>query len=128
MKLPKIFLGWDTFAKLDFYKDFPFNSIKDVDTAISAFWLLPASFLERVGLLDENIFYSPEDVDYCMRVHEAGFPVCYYPEIECVHITQQITHRRRLSRISLSHLRGLAYYFRKHRYLFSASRFRTPER
>ena len=46
-----------------------------VDYAISAFWLLRREVIDVVGLLDERIFYSPEDVDYCIRVWRSGFSV-----------------------------------------------------
>ena len=48
-----------------------------VDYAISAFWLLRRDVLEAVGLLDEEIFSRPEDVDYCLRVWKAGYTVVY---------------------------------------------------
>jgi len=124
LKLPKIIFGYDKLAKMDFYKDISFDSIARVETAISAFWLFPNFFLNDVGLLDENIFYSPEDLDYCVRVQKAGYPIYYYPEIKCIHVTQQISHKRAISRISISHFLGLLYYFMKHKYLFSAAKLR----
>lgn len=51
------------------------NSVKDVDFAISAFWLFRWSLLEKVGLLDEKIFYAPEDVDFCLRIWNAGLRI-----------------------------------------------------
>ncbi|MBI5563150.1 MAG: glycosyltransferase [Deltaproteobacteria bacterium] len=123
LKLTKIFLGVKRLAYLDFYEDMPFAETRAVDCAISAFWLFPASLLDAVGMLDEKIFYSPEDVDWCIRVWKAGHRVYYYPLIEAVHYTQQISHKNPLSKVAFSHLFGLLYYFRKHGYYFRAPRF-----
>jgi len=49
--------------------------------------------LERVGFLDEKIFYSPEDVDYCLRVWKAGFAVWYEAEAMAVHDAQEKSRR-----------------------------------
>jgi GT2 family glycosyltransferase len=89
----------------------------DIDYAISAFWLMPRGVLERVGLLDERIFYAPEDVDYCLRVWRAGFRIVYVPAVSIVHHTQEISRGFRLNRAKISHVKGLMYYFAKHRYL-----------
>lgn len=124
LKLLKIFFAMNVFANKDFYPKFPFQDATRVETAISAVWLFPATFLETVGFFDENIFYSPEDIDYCVRIQLAGYPVYYYPLIEAIHHTQQISHKSPFSRLSLSHLWGLLYYFRKHRYFLSADRLR----
>ena len=102
-----------------------------VDYAISAFWLLRRDVLAAVGLLDEEIFYSPEDVDYCLRVWKAGYTVMYDPEVHAVHCAQEISRRSPLSRAAISHAAGLMYYFRKHGYAFSTRRLyrrfkRTP--
>ena len=93
---------------------------RDVDYAISAFWLLRRDVLERVGLFDENIFYSPEDVDYCLRVWLAGYRVVFTPVVTAIHDAQEVS--RRLSIFALRHAAGLIYYFAKHRYAFSLGR------
>ena len=80
------------------------------------------SLLDAVGLLDERIFYSPEDVDYCVRVWKAGYKIVYEPSATAVHDAQEISRGKKLSRFTVSHARGLAYYFLKHRYLLSRKR------
>jgi GT2 family glycosyltransferase len=87
-----------------------------VDYAISAFWLFRRDVLENVGYLDENIFYSPEDVDYCLRIWEAGYKIVYDPSVHAVHDAQEISRGFPLKLITLSHAKGLGYLFWKHRY------------
>lgn len=93
-----------------------------VDYAISAFWLLRRGLLDTVGLLDEKIFYSPEDVDFCLRVWKAGYKILYVPTVSIVHHTQEISRGWKINRAQLSHIKGLIYYFIKHHYLL-----RRPE-
>jgi GT2 family glycosyltransferase len=94
-----------------------------VDYAISAFWLMPRALLEIVGPLDERIFYAPEDVDFCLRVWQAGYRILYVPTARVVHHTQEISRGLKLNRAKFSHIKGLLYYFRKHGYLFRRPRF-----
>ena len=93
-----------------------------VDYAISAFWLLRRDVLNRVGLLDEKIFYSPEDVDYCIRVWRNGYKVIYEPNAHSIHDAQEISRGLRVTRATASHVKGLLYLFWKHRYLLSRER------
>lgn len=90
----------------------------DVDYAISAFWLFRRELLDLVGVLDERIFYAPEDVDYCLRVWKAGQRVLYVPAVRVIHHTQEISRGLKINRAKLEHLKGLAYFFMKHRYIF----------
>lgn len=94
-----------------------------VDYAISACWLLGREALERTGLLDERIFYSPEDVDYCIRLWAAGYEVHYLPDVSVVHDAQEISRPKGLviNSFTLRHAKGLAYLFFKHRYGLSLS-------
>ena len=117
-KLGQIFLRLPL-GRSDFYPDFPWDSPRVVDTAISACWIFRKEILGDVGYLDENIFYSPEDVDFCLRVWESGKKIVFYPHLKIIHHTQQISHNRPFSRVSISHLFGLLYYYKKHNYLFS---------
>lgn len=93
-----------------------------VDYAISAFWALRRDVLDSVGLLDENIFYAPEDVDYCLRIWRAGFEVIYDPAVYAIHDAQEISRGFRIKRATLSHIKGLAYLFWKHRYALGHGR------
>lgn len=117
-KLVQIFLRLPV-GRSDFYSDFPWERPQAVDTAISACWIFRKKLLSDVGYLDENIFYSPEDVDFCLRVWKEGKKIVFYPYLKIIHHTQQISHKRPFSTLSISHFFGLIYYYKKHNYLFS---------
>jgi len=93
-----------------------------VDYSISAFWLIKKEVLDRVGLLDEKIFYSPEDVDYCIRVWKAGYKIVYEPSVYVVHDAQEISRGFKINKFTLSHAKGLLYLFLKHRYFLGLRR------
>ena len=97
-----------------------------VDYAISACWVMPASVVQAVGPLDEKIFYAPEDVDYCIRIWKAGYSIQYLPGFAVVHDAQEISRAKgfRINWFTLSHIKGLAYLYLKHRFLFSGRKFR----
>jgi GT2 family glycosyltransferase len=104
----------------------PINKISTVNYAISAFWMLPKKIISEVGLLDEAIFYSPEDVDYCIRVWKANYNITYIPEFSVIHDAQEISRPKGLKLLnlfSLSHIKGLAYLYLKHRFIFSGKKF-----
>ncbi len=89
-----------------------------VDYAISAFWVFRRDVLDKISGLDERIFYSPEDVDFCLRVWEAGFQVIYDPRVSAVHDAQEISRGFPFKKATFSHAMGLIYLFRKHGYAF----------
>ena len=93
----------------------------DVDYAISACWLLKKNVIKTVGLLDEKIFYSPEDVDYCIRIWKSGYEIHYLPQICVVHDAQEISRPKGffINKFTVRHAKGLIYLFVKHRYIFS---------
>ena len=93
-----------------------------VDYAISAFWLMPREVLLRVGPLDERIFYSPEDVDYCLRTWAAGYEVVLDDVVVAIHDAREVSRGLRNPRFLASHALGLAYLFLKHRYVFGRAR------
>ena len=90
-----------------------------VDYAIPAMWVMKLELWGTVGLLDENIFYAPEDVDYCLRTWKESYSILYNSEVKCIHHTLEISRGFRLNAATINHILGLFYYFKKHRYLFS---------
>lgn len=104
------------------------NNLQDVGYLLSACWLIPLSALKKVGEFDEHIFYAPEDVDWCVRCHDTGLRVCYCPEARITHAYQRIGHKKLISRVNIEHVKGLAYYFKKHHYVFRAPIWQSESR
>jgi hypothetical protein len=86
------------------------------------FWLLPRHVVARVGLHDERIFYTPEDVDYCLRIWAAGYEVVQDGDAVAIHDAREIARGGRRPGFAFSHARGLGYLFVKHRYALGRAR------
>lgn len=66
--------------------DSPDNSIPcDVDYAWSTGMLIRRTVLEVVGGFDPDFFVYYEEVDFCLRVKQAGFRIRYVPEARLWH-------------------------------------------
>ncbi len=103
------------------------SGLTEVDYAISALWVLKKEVLEKVGLLDENIFYAPEDVDYCLRIWLAGYKIVYNSEVSAIHHAQEISRGLKINRATINHIKGLVYYFKKHKYVLNRPRIHKKE-
>lgn len=103
------------------------GGLQDVDYLLSACWLMPKEVVDVVGYLDEKIFYAPEDVDYCVRIHRAGYRVVRCHNASILHEYQRISKKKLLSRMNVEHIKGLAYYFSKYGYLFDSSKAINPQ-
>jgi GT2 family glycosyltransferase len=121
IKIPKAVFKINT-PNIDFYTDFPFATERQVESAISACWIFKKNLLHEIGYFDENLFYSPEDLEYCIRVRKGGKSIIYYPFLKVLHHTQQISHNSPFSRVSISHFLGLLYYYKKHGGWFSTKK------
>ena len=89
----------------------------EVDYCISAAWMVNREAINDIGFFDENIFYAPEDVDYCLRMWLKGWKVIYNPLASVVHHTQRKSYKD--FKVAWQHLRGLLYYFGKYNYWFN---------
>lgn len=82
---------------------------------IGACQLFNSQLLDEIGFLDENIFYGPEDADFCIRVRQAGKRVVYLPHISIIHLWRRTSSRKLFSLLAYRHLMGLIYFWRKHK-------------
>ena len=89
---------------------------------ISACWMVKRTMAENIGVLDEKIFYSPEDVEYCVRAWQNGYRVVYCPRAGIIHATQRISKKKLISKHNLEHLKGLFYFFKKYGLFFSSDK------
>ena len=93
-----------------------------VDYLMSACWLIRPDVLAKTGLLDDEIFYAPEDAEYCIRVWKTGFQVAFCPRATIIHEWQRLSKKKLVSKMNWEHIKGLAYMFKKHRYLFTTQK------
>lgn len=90
------------------------NSVKEVDYLIGACQFIRKDALDQIGFYDDKIFYGPEDIDFCLRMWRAGWKVMYYPFTRIIHHEQRITKQNYFSVLSLKHLKGIFYIFKKY--------------
>ena len=69
--------------------------------------------VERIGLLDERFFMYGEDLDWCMRAHEAGWTVRYEPSIVVQH-QHGAASRQRPLRTTFHFFLAMDLFYRKH--------------
>jgi GT2 family glycosyltransferase len=61
------------------------DQLRDVGRATGAGMAVSRQAAERAGLLDEELFAYVEDVEWCVRIREAGFAVVFVPEAKVWH-------------------------------------------
>jgi GT2 family glycosyltransferase len=88
----------------------PEANVPKVCPVTGAFQYIPAAVLDRVGPYDPEFRMGYEDVDYCLRVFEAGFTCVYEPAISAIHHESLFRSRpeeklQRWHDSSLAHLR-----------------------
>lgn len=85
---------------------------RDVDWVSGAAMMFPRALFERLGGWDAGFFMFNEDVDFCRRVHDAGYRVVYLPETWLYH--EIGVSKRAPARIVIARHRSMWRYYRKH--------------
>jgi GT2 family glycosyltransferase len=62
-----------------------YEAICSTGRAVGALMAISRAAIERVGLLEEDLFAYVEDVDWALRVREAGFEVVFAPAARAWH-------------------------------------------
>lgn len=105
-----------TVVQRSLYEDWDYTSARLVDwTPFSATMVRRAAF-EQVGLMDERFWVYFDDVDICLRMHNAGWEVWCVPDAEIVHIEQRSSSRP-FSPAWRWHLTSMIKFWLKHRRL-----------
>lgn len=106
-------LPWNPVSRAYLMTDFDHATIRDVDWVSGAFMAVPRRLFEELGGLDEGFFLYSEDVDFCKRVHDAGYRVVYFPGAQVVHYIGGSSRHAPLRMIVARH-RSMWRYYRKH--------------
>ena len=103
----------------NFYKYRNVKEIKEVDVVLGACMLFKKQVLDKIGLLDRNIFMYTEETDICYRAKKKGYKIIYYPKCDIIHYGGQSS--KKIPQITMIHLyRSRIYFFYKHYSKFKA--------
>jgi len=87
---------------------------QEVDFIIGAALLARREVIEKVGLLDEKLFFYNDDLDWCKRIRKAGYKIYFLPQAEIVHYGGYSSKRIFNRRLFVEGFKGGLYYCRKH--------------
>ncbi|MCP1456826.1 MULTISPECIES: glycosyltransferase family 2 protein [Pseudomonas] len=91
----------------------PLPSVPIVVEAVSgACMLVKREAIESVGLWDEDYFLHCEDLDWCMRFHQAGWRVLFVPDARVMHVFGGCSRQRPYFVEWHKHL-GILRFYRK---------------
>ena len=58
---------------------------QDVNSIMGAFMFIRREVIEQIGYLDERYFIWFEEVDYCKMVHDKGWKIRHYADVQVMH-------------------------------------------
>ena len=84
----------------------------EVDSVVGACMLVRAEALSKVGLMDERFFMYGEDLDWCLRIKQAGYRVMYVPSVIVHHVKRAAS--RRSAKAHFEFQRAMWLFYQKH--------------
>lgn len=89
-------------------EDIDHNRGRSVLYVLGACQLFRTSIVERIGELDPRLGWGGEDIDWCLRVWDAGAEVRYLPEATVVHSYRRQSKQAPFSAKAARHLASFA--------------------
>ncbi len=93
----------------------------EADYIVGAYCVIRRSVLEKLEYFDEQFFFYYEEVDLARRIKQAGYLVCYWPEVVVVHLggassktITSLTMSKAGAQLELWRMRSAFLYYRKH--------------
>ncbi|MCC6442027.1 MAG: glycosyltransferase family 2 protein [Armatimonadetes bacterium] len=85
-----------------------------VDWVAGACLMVRRQAWEEAGPLDEEIFLYGEDLDWCFRARQSGWPIWHIPQARVVHLLSHATGREPACKL-LRQAQGMQRFFRAYR-------------
>ena len=65
--------------------DWDYNDFREVDQPPATCFMFKNKIINEVGLWDEKLFLFFNDVDFCLRIKQAGFKIYFTPKAQVIH-------------------------------------------
>jgi len=94
---------------------FNHKSIREVDHVMAAAILIRRQVINEIGMFDDNLTLVYNDLDWSMRVTQAGWKIVYFPEAQvCHHHSKTINMMNRQLELFPEIYSNLNYFLTKH--------------
>ncbi len=104
----------------DYYAaDLPDGKTAVVDWVMGACMFTRPEVVAQVGGMDEAYFMYSEELDWCRRIHEAGWQIVYLPTAQVTHLVGKSSEQAVVQR-HINFNRAKLRYFRKYHGRFAA--------
>jgi GT2 family glycosyltransferase len=87
---------------------------RPVQFVTGACFMVRREAISKAGLLDENLYFYNEDLDWCRRIRGAGWKIFFVPQAEVIHLGGYSTRREISRTMFVEGFRGGLYFCRKH--------------
>jgi hypothetical protein len=112
------FLDDSAMVRRHLMTDVDHSRTRPVLYVLGACQLFRTSLARKAGPFPDWIFLGPDDIEWCIRIRDAGGEIVYFPEATVIHRYQRRTAASPVSRVALLHLRSFAAFqwdYRKRR-------------
>jgi GT2 family glycosyltransferase len=99
-----------------------YDTMMEIEVLSGCFLMVRREAIDQVGLLDERFFFYSEDVDWCKRIHDAGWKLMHYPGAEAIHYGHGSSSDAPV-RFQVEMLKANWQYWKKHKSVFECALF-----
>lgn len=80
----------------------------------TCFFLIKKEVFITTGGFDDQLFLYMEDVEWCQRIHQAGYKIWYNPQIQVTHLGGSSTKKLATLELLRQELTGIVHFQKKH--------------
>jgi len=111
--LGRLIGGRDRFTREYLMANWDHATTREVEWISGAAMAIRREAWGKVGGFDEGFFMYAEDMDWCLRAHQAGYTIHYLPEAVITHRIGRSSDQRPLAMVVEFH-RSMVRFYRKH--------------
>jgi GT2 family glycosyltransferase len=96
------------------YKKSFYTKARVLDWATTGFFFMRKDVYDKTGGFDETLFLYMEDVEWCQRIKNNNFKICYSPAIDIVHLGGFTTKKLPSKELLQRHIEGVKHFYSVH--------------
>lgn len=89
------------------------SQTKEIDFPRGACFTIRKKVIDEIGTLDENYFFTGEEMDFAYRTKQKGWKIFYYPDASVIHHDHGAT-KQMMGKVFVQTRKSALYFYQKH--------------